>query len=120
MVTIRHSNGYESSYLHLSAINTHRGQHVGQGQLIGRVGATGLATGPHLDYRLKKNGSWVNPLIEQKKLPPGEPIPASLQAAFAAARNLSMSRFITAPIEADGLAAAAVEHPLPTGPAADN
>jgi len=95
MVTIRHSNGYESSYLHLSAISTHRGAHVMQGDVIGRVGATGLATGPHLDYRLKKNGSWVNPLVEQKQLPPGDPIPASLQAVFAAARDLSVSRFIT-------------------------
>ena len=46
-----------------------------QGQLIGNVGCTGLCTGSHLDYRLKRNGTWVNPLVEHKKLPPGEPVP---------------------------------------------
>jgi murein DD-endopeptidase MepM/ murein hydrolase activator NlpD len=86
MVTIRHSNGYESNYLHLSAVGVRTGARVAQGQEIGKVGATGLATGPHLDYRLKKNGAWVNPLVEQKKLPPGEPIAPQQMSAFASAR----------------------------------
>jgi murein DD-endopeptidase MepM/ murein hydrolase activator NlpD len=54
MVHLRHANGFESEYLHLSAITVHAGARVHQGELIGRVGSTGLATGPHLDYRLKK------------------------------------------------------------------
>jgi hypothetical protein len=58
-----------------------------QGQLIGRVGATGTATGPHLDYRLKKNGVFVNPLLEHRKLPPGEPIAAAQLAAFRTHRD---------------------------------
>jgi murein DD-endopeptidase MepM/ murein hydrolase activator NlpD len=86
MVTIRHSGGYESSYLHLSSIAVRVGQHVSQGQLVGRVGSTGTATGAHLDYRLKKNGRYVNPLAEHRKLPPGEPIPAALRATFDAQR----------------------------------
>jgi murein DD-endopeptidase MepM/ murein hydrolase activator NlpD len=95
MISVRHSNGYESSYLHLSAIapGVRAGTRVAQGELIGRVGATGLATGPHLDYRLKKNGAWVNPLVELKKLPPGEPIAPSQLAAFAQARDEARARF---------------------------
>ena len=78
MVSIRHASGYESSYLHLSAITrgVRPGAHVAQGQVIGRVGATGLATGPHLDYRLAKNGTFINPLLEHRRMPPGEPIPS--------------------------------------------
>ncbi len=86
MVHLRHASGFETYYLHLSAIakGVRPGAHVEQGQLVGRVGATGTATGPHLDYRLKKNGIFVNPLAEHRKLPPGEPIPASRLAAFRA------------------------------------
>ncbi len=99
MVTIRHSNGYESSYLHLSAIagGMRVGARVAQGDLVGRVGATGLATGPHLDYRLKRHGVWVNPLVEVKRLPPGEPIAAAHMAAFERARGRVSARLLSAP-----------------------
>jgi murein DD-endopeptidase MepM/ murein hydrolase activator NlpD len=92
-VVVRHSNGYESSYMHLSAFGRGiaPGAHVTQGQAIGRVGATGVATGPHLDYRLKKNGIYVNPLAEQKRLPPGAPVPDTQLAAFTAARDAMAS-----------------------------
>ena len=62
-VRIRHASGFESYYLHLSSFakGISAGAHVDQGQLIGRVGATGTATGPHLDYRLRKNGVFVDP-----------------------------------------------------------
>jgi murein DD-endopeptidase MepM/ murein hydrolase activator NlpD len=88
-VHLRHAGGFESYYLHLSSFakGLRAGARVEQGQLIGRVGATGTATGPHLDYRLKKNGVFVNPLIEHRKLPPGEPIPAAQRAAFRAQRD---------------------------------
>jgi murein DD-endopeptidase MepM/ murein hydrolase activator NlpD len=67
MVEIRHNKTYSTYYLHLSRIaNTIRvGTAVEQGQVIGYVGATGLATGPHLDFRLAKNGSFLNPLENQ-------------------------------------------------------
>lgn len=109
MVTVRHNNGYESSYLHLSAISPdlRPGARVGQGAVIGKVGRTGLATGAHLDYRLKKNGAWVNPLVEHKRLPPGEPIPATLMAAFHASRDASVQRFVSVPAHAAPLAASA-------------
>jgi murein DD-endopeptidase MepM/ murein hydrolase activator NlpD len=93
MVRIRHASGYESYYLHLSAFGKgiRAGAHVAQGQLIGRVGATGTATGPHLDYRLRRNGVFVNPLAEHKRLPPGAPISAAYADAFAIARDMARS-----------------------------
>ena len=62
-VKIRHSNGYESSYLHLNrfAKGLKVGKKVKQGQVIAYVGSTGLSTGPHLDFRMKKNGKYINP-----------------------------------------------------------
>jgi len=92
MVTIRHGGGYETSYLHLSAFapGIHAGVHVAQGQLIGRVGATGAATGPHLDYRIKKNGVHVNPQLELSRMPPGDPIAASAMPAFVKARDAAL------------------------------
>ncbi len=94
MVRLRHNNGYETYYLHLSSIpkGIRRGVRVAQGSLIGRVGSTGLATGPHLDYRVKKNGVWVNPLTEHRKMPPGDPIPATYLVAFEGTRDLALSR----------------------------
>lgn len=62
-VMLRHTNGYESGYLHFSkfAKGMKVGKRVRQGEVIGYVGATGYATGPHLDFRMKKNGTYVNP-----------------------------------------------------------
>ena len=73
-VKLRHASGYESEYLHLSAIAVTRGARVGQGETVGRVGATGLATGPHLHYGLRRNGAYVNPVREHQNMPPGEPV----------------------------------------------
>ncbi len=74
MVTVRHTNGYETNYLHLSrfAKGIRRGVRVSQGQVIGYVGSTGLASGPHLDYRVQLNGRWINPLSISS--PPVEPL----------------------------------------------
>ena len=87
LVAIRHSSGYESMYLHLSSVAVRVGQRVSQGEVVGRVGSSGLSTGPHLDYRLRKNGTFVNPITEHRRMPPGDPIPAALMAAFAAERD---------------------------------
>jgi murein DD-endopeptidase MepM/ murein hydrolase activator NlpD len=97
-VKIRHASGYESEYLHLSAFGSgiRAGAHVSQGQVIGKVGMTGLATGPHLHFGLRKNGEHVNPLVEQRKHPPGEPIPAALRASFDASRDADRARFVSA------------------------
>ena len=72
MVKIRHNSVYTTAYLHLSRMAVRAGQHVSQGQVIGYVGMTGTATGPHLDFRVWKNGSPVNPL--KLESPPSEPI----------------------------------------------
>lgn len=96
-VRIRHASGFESYYLHLSAFakGIRAGAHVDQGQLIGRVGSTGTATGPHLDYRLRKNGVFVDPRREHARQPPGEPIPATYSTDFSAARDGMLQRFST-------------------------
>ena len=62
-IKIRHSNGYESAYLHLNrfAKGMKVGKKVKQGQTIAYVGSTGLSTGPHLDFRMRKNGKYINP-----------------------------------------------------------
>ena len=88
-VRIRHASGYESYYLHLASFakGIHAGARVTQGELIGRVGATGTATGPHLDYRLRRDGIFVNPRAEHARLPPGEPIAPSQLTAFRQVRD---------------------------------
>ncbi len=53
-----------------------------QGDLIGRVGSSGLATGPHLDYRVKRGGAFVDPLAAHRAMPPADPVSADQMAAF--------------------------------------
>lgn len=91
MVHLRHANGYESEYLHLSSMTVHAGQRVRQGEMIGRVGSSGLATGAHLDYRLKKNGGFINPVTAHRSMPPADPVPAAQMVAFEAARDRAMT-----------------------------
>lgn len=77
MVRVRHPNGYQTNYLHLSryAQGMRKGVRVQQGQVVGFVGSSGLSTGPHLDYRVKLNGKWVNPLSITS--PAAPPLPES-------------------------------------------
>ena len=74
-VKIKHNNKYSTQYLHMSkfAKKIKKGVRVAQGQTIGYVGSTGLATGPHVCFRFWKNGIQVDP-YKQNDLPPGEPI----------------------------------------------
>jgi murein DD-endopeptidase MepM/ murein hydrolase activator NlpD len=94
MVRLRHPSGYETYYLHLSAFGPgiRAGARVNQGQTIGRVGSTGLASGPHLDYRMRKNGTFVNPLTEHRGMPPGEPISAAARPAFQEVRDKALAQ----------------------------
>ena len=93
MVRVRHPQGYESAYLHLSAFGPgiRSGVRISQGQTVGRVGSTGLATGPHLHYALRKNGAFVNPVTEHRNMPPGDPVPAAAVPAFERARDEALS-----------------------------
>lgn len=79
-VKIRHNSVYTTQYLHMSKRAVRTGQHVDQGQVIGYVGMTGLATGPHVCYRFWKNGQQVNPLTQH--FPAADPIPATDLANF--------------------------------------
>jgi murein DD-endopeptidase MepM/ murein hydrolase activator NlpD len=93
-IRLRHAGGLESYYLHLSAFGggMRAGAHVSQGQVIGRVGATGTATGPHLDYRLRKNGVFVNPLVEQRRQPPGNPLTDAELPVFLKTRDTALAQ----------------------------
>jgi len=84
-VRLRHADGYESWYSHLSVISINGGSSVTQGQVIGQVGATGLATGPHLDFRLLRYGKYLNPA--KVILPPAQPVPAAQFTDFAVLRE---------------------------------
>lgn len=62
IVTIDHGFGFETRYAHMRKMNVRRGQKVTRGQVIGEVGNTGLSTGPHVHYEIRKNGATVNPI----------------------------------------------------------
>ena len=98
LVHLRHANHLETEYMHLSSIAVHAGQHVRQGDLIGRVGSSGLATGPHLDYRVKRAGVFINPLAAQREMPPADPISPAQMARFAAARDEAFARLSAPPV----------------------
>ncbi|NJW54985.1 M23 family metallopeptidase, partial [Salinimicrobium oceani] len=71
-VKIKHNDTYTTQYLHMSKRAVRQGERVKQGEVIGYVGSTGLATGPHVCYRFWKNGVQVDPL--RQNLPSAEPI----------------------------------------------
>ncbi|PWA11420.1 M23 family metallopeptidase [Flavobacterium laiguense] len=79
-VKVKHNKTYSTQYLHMSRILVRRGQHVNQGQTIGLVGSTGLASGPHVCYRFWKNGVQVDAL--RLKLPNGEPMSGKNKERF--------------------------------------
>ena len=82
-VKIKHNSTYTTAYLHLSkyAKGLAVGKRVKQGEVIGYVGSTGASTGPHLDFRVWKNGTPIDPL--KMVSPPAEPIPAQYKDTFA-------------------------------------
>ncbi len=86
-VIISHANGYQTYYGHLSrfAKGISKGKKVKQNQVIGYVGMTGLATGPHLDYRVKKDGRFIDPL--NMKLPSASPVPKNCYDDFCSVRD---------------------------------
>ena len=91
-VKIRHNSVYTTSYMHLSkyASGLKVGDRVHQGQVIGYVGMTGTATGPHLDYRVYKNGTPINPL--KMESPSGDPIREEFRPALDSVYRLRSHR----------------------------
>jgi len=90
-VILDHGRGYTTLYGHLSAFGKIRkGQHVSQGTVIGRVGSTGLATGPHLHYEFRVNGVHRNPLAVT--MPPPEPLKGAQLAQFRAQTGPALDR----------------------------
>ena len=87
-VKIRHNSTYTTAYLHLRKYGqgVEVGRHVSQGQVIGYVGSTGHSTGPHLDFRVWKGGSPIDPL--KMVSPPVEPVPANLRQDFDSVVNV--------------------------------
>jgi murein DD-endopeptidase MepM/ murein hydrolase activator NlpD len=107
LVKIKHAGGYETMYLHLSGFGpgVRAGSRVNQGDTIGYVGMTGTATGPHLDYRVVRNGTYLNPMTAFSGMPAGEPIAPERMAEFIRVRDESRSqlasRLVTPPPSAD-------------------
>ena len=85
LVTIKHAGSYETMYMHLSRILVRQGERVEQGKTIGLVGSTGLATGPHLDFRVRRSGAYVN--FERLRLPRVESLSGAENTAFAQTRD---------------------------------
>ncbi|HEV2224120.1 MAG TPA: peptidoglycan DD-metalloendopeptidase family protein, partial [Candidatus Acidoferrales bacterium] len=89
LVKIQHINGYDTYYMHLSRVLVRDGQRVVQGQRIGLVGMTGLATGPHLDFRIERHGQFMN--FERLPLPPSQPVARRDRTEFEAVCDREMS-----------------------------
>jgi murein DD-endopeptidase MepM/ murein hydrolase activator NlpD len=89
-VKIKHNSVYSTTYMHLSKFGkeVRTGRYVKQGDVIGYVGSTGLATGPHLDFRFYRNGSPVNPM--KVEAPPVEPIHEENLPAFEIRKKITM------------------------------
>lgn len=92
MVKIRHPNEYITAYLHLSKYGSgvKAGRRVRQGDVVGYVGSSGLATAPHLDYRVQHHGKWIDPL--SIKAIPADPIPGAELPEFLAQRDALRQR----------------------------
>jgi murein DD-endopeptidase MepM/ murein hydrolase activator NlpD len=86
-VRLKHNNGYETAYGHMSAFakGLEPGKRVRQGQIIGFVGSTGMSTGPHVHYEILVNGRFVDPM--RIKLPRGRSLDGPLMAAFEKERD---------------------------------
>jgi murein DD-endopeptidase MepM/ murein hydrolase activator NlpD len=116
LIEIRAPNGWISRYGHMRAFaqGVRVGTRVRQGQTIGYVGMTGLATGPHCHYELRRNGQALDPL--SINLPPGDPVPTAEWGRWALASRERLSMLATLPGPPIPLLAQAEDAPTPGDP----
>jgi len=116
-VKVRHPNGYITAYLHLSRFGkgVRSGKRVAQGDVIGFVGSTGLSTGPHLDYRVKHHGRWIDPL--SLRAVPADPIPTDRLAEFGEQRDRYRQQLSGAPLSNERTLRVATTSDAPSGAA---
>ncbi len=96
VIFIRHRNGHETVYAHLSRIDVRKGQSVGQGETIGAVGSTGWSTGPHLHFEFRVNGQQRDPMEIAQASEAGTPIPAAARPEFARVAGLMRTQWTAA------------------------
>ena len=91
IVKVRHNGVYTSTYMHLSGFGKGiaAGKYVMQGELLGYVGSSGLSTGPHLDFRVSRNGSPIDPL--KMESPPVDPVKPDKMAAFESVKEATIN-----------------------------
>lgn len=89
VVEIRHNSRYRTRYAHLSRVTVRRGERVEQNEVVGRVGATGLATAPHVHYEFLVRSRQRNPASVD--LPPGDPVPAAHREAYREVRDARLA-----------------------------
>lgn len=99
-VKIRHNGTYSTQYLHMRKILVRQGEHVQQGDVIGEVGSTGLASGPHVCFRFWKNGEQVD--HRKEELPKAEPVADADRPRFNAVRDEMLAKLDEAERAASG------------------
>ncbi len=114
LISIQHANGFETQYLHLSRRLARKGDRVTQGQNIGLVGATGLATGPHLDLRVRKNGRYLD--FETLKPTRESTLTAEQFDSFDATRNRFLALMANSRSATRVAASGATSAPTPIAP----
>jgi murein DD-endopeptidase MepM/ murein hydrolase activator NlpD len=108
-VEIAHSGGVVTRYGHMSrfAQGLKAGQKVEQGQVIGYVGSTGLASGPHLHFEYIERGVYLDPQKMMRRAEPGPPVPAAERATFGLQAAPLLARLEAGPLPAAGATLAA-------------
>ena len=96
-VEVKHGRSFTTTYGHLSRFprGLRKGMRVGQGEVVGYVGSTGLSTGPHLDFRMTRGGKPVNPL--SVNVPSADPVPVESRREFYHAARVSLTALSTMP-----------------------
>ena len=101
LLLIDHGAGLNSAFLHLSRIDVKKGDHVTRGQVIGAVGATGRATGPHMHWGLMWNGARLDPVLLTGPMPSAPPVSAALQRMDCSDTQAQQNKCDPAPVPSE-------------------